>query len=238
MWSLFTGTDALRRKVRQMDAALRTSFSGVRRDTANLGQWVQYLQQKAGQQQAQLRQMAEEITGLNEELAAIPRKPEDIRRIVDQYYSYEALLARIKHVERRVEELASGGMRQHVPQRAQMPSQPAPISAQTQVPLQELELIKQKLASLEQKKQSLKEKLIKRITKNSKQYVKGIILSYIRKYENVAALQLKEMVVDDQQLCSKSSFYRLMEELEQLEDIGVVREGKEKRYFMKAVKRQ
>ena len=112
------------------------------------------------------------------------------------------------------------------------------ISAQTQVPLQELELIKQKLASLEQKKQSLKEKLIKRITKNSKQYVKGIILSYIRKYENVAALQLKEMVVDDQQLCSKSSFYRLMEELEQLEDIGVVREGKEKRYFMKAVKRQ
>ena len=125
-----------------------------------------------------------------------------------------------------------------MPQRAQMPSQPAPISAQTQVPLQELELIKQKLASLEQKKQSLKEKLIKRITKNSKQYVKGIILSYIRKYENVAALQLKEMVVDDQQLCSKSSFYRLMEELEQLEDIGVVREGKEKRYFMKAVKRQ
>ncbi len=240
MWPLFR-SDAvkLRRRVRHMDEVLRTSFSNVRRDTTHLGQWVHYLQEKTEQQQAQfqaqIQTMAAEIAGLNEELAAMPKTPEDIKRIIDQYYSYEALLGRIRYIEQRVEELVLKSVRQPAPEQEAFQVPQAP---QQQIPLQELESIRQKLAALEGKKQSIKEKIIRRITRNSKDYIKGIILSYIRKYEQVAALQLKEMMVDDQQLCSKSSFYRLMEELEQLDDVGVVREGKEKRYFMKALKRQ
>ncbi len=213
------------RRLRHFDSALKNSFGNVRKDTQSLGQWVQYLHQKTEQQNAQMRGMVQEIEGLNEELSLVPKTPQDIRKIIDSFYSFDALMGRIRLMEQRVEELALKSVQQ--PQIVQQP----------QVGGQELDQIRQKLASLEQKKQSLKEKIIKRITKNSKEYVKSIIFSYIKKYENVAALQLKEMVVDDQQLCSKSSFYRLMEEIEQQQEIGVVREGKEKRYFLKAMSR-
>ena len=47
-------------------------------------------------------------------------------------------------------------------------------------------------------------------------------------------MPLKEIVVDEQNLCSKSSFYRLLEEIEQLDDVGVIKHGKEKHYVSKA----
>ena len=75
---------------------------------------------------------------------------------------------------------------------------------------------------------------MKRLTRNSKEYVKSVILSYIKKYERISALQLKEIVVDEQNFCSKSSFYRLLEEIEQLDDIGVIKEAKEKHYLYNA----
>ena len=58
-----------------------------------------------------------------------------------------------------------------------------------------------------------------------------MVLSYIKKYWEITALQLKEMVVEEQGLCSKSSFYRLLQEIEERGDIGVVKEGKEKHYM-------
>ena len=230
MWHIFQATaDRIQRRISRMDRSLENSFINVKRDTSNLGEWVKYLNEKAQQQDAKAEEMASEIKALNEELSAIPKTPEDIRRIIDQYYSYGAMLTRIKIIEQRVEEMVLKGISQ--------PPSMQPIQSPSPYPSAELDSIRQKLANLEQKKQTLKERIIKRITKNSKEYVKSIILSYIRKYENVAALQLKEMVADDQQLCSKSSFYRLMEEIEQEHEIGVVKEGKEKRYFIKAVKR-
>ena len=46
------------------------------------------------------------------------------------------------------------------------------------------------------------------------------------------------MVVYDQGLCSKSSFYRLLDEIEALEDIGTVKKGKQKYYLYKQLKEQ
>jgi len=94
--------------------------------------------------------------------------------------------------------------------------------------------IDRRLERLEQKKMSIKEKIMKRLTRNSKEYVKSVILSYIKKYERISALQLKEIVVDEQNFCSKSSFYRLLEEIGELDDIGIVKQGKEKHYISKA----
>ena len=94
-----------------------------------------------------------------------------------------------------------------------------------------------RLDKLEAKKATIKEKIIKRITKNSKDYIKSIILSYIKKYGKITALQLKEMVVEEQGLCSKSSFYRLLEELEEEPEIGVLKKGKEKHYIAKVEKK-
>ena len=97
--------------------------------------------------------------------------------------------------------------------------------------------IHSRLQKIEEKKQSIKEKIIKKIAKHSKEYVKTIILSYIKKYGTISALQLKEMVVDEQGLCSKSSFYRLLEEIEDEADIASIKKGKIKHYMAKISKK-
>ena len=91
----------------------------------------------------------------------------------------------------------------------------------------------QKQVSTVERKHHLKERLIKKITKNSKDYVKSVILSTIKKYQKIPASEIKEMVVDEQGLCSKSSFYRLLQELEISNDIDVIHQGKEKIYISK-----
>lgn len=99
----------------------------------------------------------------------------------------------------------------------------------------------EKIASLEGRKeiahtgykQSFKEKVVKKLTKNSKDYVKSVIVSLIQKYEKVSALQLREIVVDEQKLCSKSSFYRILEEVERGREVGFMKDGKEKSYLSK-----
>ena len=60
-----------------------------------------------------------------------------------------------------------------------------------------------------------------------------MILSYIKKYEKISAFQLREMVVEEQNLTSKSTFYRIMEEIESLGEISIIRQGKEKLYLVK-----
>lgn len=230
MW-LFGPTleQKIRRRFRHLDTVLTSSFSRVKGDTSNLRQWVAYLNQKSQQQEAHIKAISDEIANLNDELSVMPKTPEDVKRIIDAYYSYDSMLNRIRSMETRVEELVLG--RQLPPtEERQLQSTIAPSYA-------EIDILRRKIEALEHKKLSLKEKIVKRVTRNSKEYLKGVIVSYIRKYEQVTALQLKEMVVDDQQLCSKSSFYRLMEEIEDEQEIGVVREGKEKHYFLKVMRK-
>jgi hypothetical protein len=74
----------------------------------------------------------------------------------------------------------------------------------------------------------LRDKIVQRITRNSKEYLKGLIMSMITKYGKISALQLREMLVEEQGLASKSSFYRLLEELEEENAVGVIHDGKEK----------
>ncbi len=83
---------------------------------------------------------------------------------------------------------------------------------------------------------TFKERLVQKITKNSKAYVKSVVLSMIKKYGKIAALQLKEMIVDEQGLCSRSSFYRILSEVEKEPEIGVLQEGKEKTYVFRLAK--
>ncbi len=75
-----------------------------------------------------------------------------------------------------------------------------------------------------------KDKLAKKIARKSKEYVKHTIQSLIEKYGKIEGLQLREIVVDEQRLCSKSTFYRLLSELESGDTIGSVRQAKEKIY--------
>ena len=200
------------RKLSQMNQLLLRSFSNVKNDTQKLFQWFNFLHQKNLEQENQIKQ-------LKLELSYIPKKPEDIRKIVDSYYSFDNITERIKMINERIDSLPRGEVPQiHHP---------------------EINEIEQRLEQLEQqKKATIREKVIKRVTRNSKEYVKQLMLSYIRKYTQIGALQLKDMIVHDQGLCSKSSFYRLLDEIEALEDIGTVKKGKQKYYLYKQLKEQ
>ena len=200
------------RKLSQMNQLLLRSFSNVKNDTQKLFQWFNFLHQKNLEQENQIKQ-------LKLELSYIPKKPEDIRKIVDSYYSFDNITERIKMINARIDSLPRGEVPQiHHP---------------------EINEIEQRLEQLEQqKKATIREKVIKRVTRNSKEYVKQLMLSYIRKYTQIGALQLKDMIVHDQGLCSKSSFYRLLDEIEVLEDIGTVKKGKQKYYLYKQLKEQ
>lgn len=217
--------DNTQKKLEQINVILKKSFANVKKDTTNIFQWLNYFYKKNMEQEQMLKQ-------LQFELSYAPKTREDIRCIIDDYYSFDSIMAKIRKLDEKVDELAKT-------QHERFVVQPAPATLkEPKTELQtDLSYIERRLERLEQRKLSMKEKIMKRLTRNSKEYVKGVIVSYIKKYERISALQLKEIIVDEQNFCSKSSFYRLLEEIEELDDIGIIKHGKEKHYISKAVKR-
>lgn len=212
------------KKFTQMHNLLARSFSNVKRDTQNIFQWINFLYQKNLEQNNKIRQ-------LELELSYIPKNPEDIRKIIDGYYSFDNLVERIKMINEKVDALVA--KRESEPVYMQhMQLQPTAES----YPIHEIE---QRLNQLEvQRKSTIREKVVQRVTRNSKEYIKNLVLSYVRKYGQIGALQLKDMVVHDQGLCSKSSFYRMLDEIESTEELSVVKKGKQKYYLYKQLKEQ
>jgi len=209
------------KKLKQMNAVLKKSFTNVKSDTTNIFQWLNYFYRKSAEQEQKIRQ-------LQLELSYAPKTSEDIRRIIDYYYSFESIISKIRELDNRIDELSRKQVNVGLP---------TTITREIPLDLQAISYIEKRLEKLEEKKLSIKEKIIKKLTRNSKEYVKSVIISYIKKYEKISALQLKEIVVDEQKFCSKSSFYRLLVEIEQFDDIGVIKHGNEKLYISKAVKR-
>ncbi len=210
-------------KVAQLDKALKDSFTNVKKDTNALYQWVAYFQQQVvrqnqlvEEQQHDLDDYEQEIIRqrqlierMQAELRAVPKDSEAIKRVIDAYYDFDEILERVRQIEDKLSHL------EH--QKA------APAVQQ----------IRHEVAALPHvappsRTQALRDKIVQRITRNSKEYLKGLIMSMITKYGKISALQLREMLVEEQGLASKSSFYRLLEELEEENAIGVIHEGKEK----------
>ena len=215
---MFWKKDNTEKKLNQISEALKKSFANVKKDTSNIFQWLNYFYRKSMEQEQLLKQLQMEIS-------YIPKTREDIRRIIDDYYSFESIMAKMRELNEKVDELA----------RKQAFERHAPHPSREHA---DISYIEKRLEKLEQKKFSMREKIVKRLARNSKEYVKSLMLSYIGKYERISALQLKEIVVDEQNFCSKSSFYRLLEEIEELGEIGVVKQGKEKHYIAKAIKQK
>ena len=207
--------DTTEKRLKQMNEILKRSFANVKRDTTNIFQWLNYFYRKGIEQEQLIKQ-------LQLELSYMPKTREEVRRIIDDYYSFGNILAKIRELSDKVEDLMK---------RREKPTYEVQIPRETQF---DLSTIEKRLEKLEQKKLSMKEKIITRLTRNSKEYVKSVMLSYIKKYERISALQLKEIVVDEQQFCSKSSFYRLLEEIEEMDEVGVIKQGREKHYIFKA----
>jgi len=218
--ALFRKNEIIESRFFQLHQILKASFFNVKNDTSKIFQWLNYLYQKSMEQENRIHEQSQKISELKAELSTMPKTKHQLKQIIDEFYSYETITRRIDDIENRLNNMYKG---------------------QIQVPQAEghrLFEIQKRLESLEQKKAGLKEKLLKKITKSSKDYIKTIIVSYIKKYEKISALQLKEMLVDEQGLCSKSSFYRILEEIEsENEDIGAIKKGKEKEYISKITKK-
>lgn len=82
-----------------------------------------------------------------------------------------------------------------------------------------------------QERPSIHERMLKKIARSSKDYIKNLVLNLVGKYGKVSALQLREMIVEEQGLCSKSSFYRILEELEREDELNIISKGKLKIYL-------
>ena len=217
---MFWKKDTTEKKLNQVNEILKKSFANVKRDTTSIFEWLNYFYRKNMEQEQAIRK-------LQLELSYAPKTREEIRRIIDDYYSFEGIMAKIREMDKRLDDLA---IKQPMQAEKYVP-QPVVKEIYT-----DFSYIEKRLERLEQKKMSIKEKIMRRLTRNSKEYVKSVILSYIKKYEKILALQLKEIVVDEQNFCSKSSFYRLLEEIEQSEEIGVIKKGKENLYISKVLR--
>jgi hypothetical protein len=204
------------KKENRISMVLKASFDHVRQNFDNVFGWVNYLNQKQSDQGNTLDFMGKRIENIELYLAQIPNLNAQIRNIMDLHYNYESISKRINSIEEKMHHLRDYS--QNIPQ-------------------EQILEIKNKIETIEKRKEdiksNLKEKMLKNIARNSKEYIKSALLSIIRKYERASAFKLKEIIVEEQALCSKSTFYRILEEIEKRDDVEVVWEGKEKVFFLK-----
>ena len=86
------------KRLSQMHTLLLRSFANLKNDTQKLFQWVNYLHQKNLEQGSEIKQ-------LKLELSYIPKRPQDIRKIIDSYYSFDNLMERIKMLNEKIDSI-------------------------------------------------------------------------------------------------------------------------------------
>lgn len=252
MLGLFRGKNEVALLKNQMNQLLISSFNKVRQDTSNLYRWVDYLYKH----NLHLENQVEE---LKIQLKNMPVSKQEIKQILEEYYDHESFLHRIKYLEKKIDnlvhkshlneddidakisaklsnELSNLNARQLNPQINQEVRSESKVEEAMQPVVEKLTQISNALQwSKHPKSQvsftNLKEKIVKTITRNSKDYVKNIILNLVQKYDKISGLQLREIVVEEQALTSKSTFYRLLTELENDKKVDVAYVGKEKVYY-------
>lgn len=198
-------------KLEEIDRSVSNSFARVKQDTDALYQWVSFLYKQnheLKESNAALRRLADEqklaLNELKVIVSHIPRTSAEIRKIVDAHYDLDPIMRRIKHIEQKIELLE---MRQS----QYRPLAEAPPSVNS---------------APKKENKPIREKLMRKLARNSKDYIKNLILGLVHKYSRIGALQLREIIVEEQGLCSKSSFYRILNEMERENTLQVASTGK------------
>jgi hypothetical protein len=220
--------------------ALSASFQNVSNDMYNVFRWLGFLNEKMIKIESQYNQ--------------IPNSKEDIKKLIDDHYSYQNFHSKIDELNSKLESISA--RQSSVPNEIEelrlrlrnvatlddidrLKSHLRPVETVSQKPkivMPGLTEISQRLKNLEVKnKGDVRDKFVQRLSRNSKDYVKNVIVNLLQKYQKMPALKLKEMVVDEQGLCSKSSFYRILNEIELQDEVSVVKHAKEKQYFYKVL---
>jgi len=214
-----------------LEENIKTSFAGVRSDTDTLWQWVQYLQS----QNDEMRRSLDDNTAAVKQLPTAEIVRQEVQEAIDKSDVFSQLMDRIRHVEHRVDRLA------HVEQRISVieGSQKDVFSRLKELHshvsevgnLRRQNVIPRTVSGPSQTITPLQEKAVKLAARNSKELIKQSIRKLIRLHGKISGVALRESIVSEQGLCSKSSFYRILEEMEDTDDITVSQDGKEKTYF-------
>lgn len=197
---------ASKKELSNLDNKLAKSFTGVRTDTSTLFEWIKYLDQRLSEQQKILSE-------INQKVSNLPNKDygkevsEALENISSLHQKLNQTINYCHHLNQRTEHIET-----------------KPI---------ERTIIRE---TIKEKPKTFKERLIRKITRNSKNYVKTVVLNLISKYEGISSTKLREIVVEEQGLCSKSSFYRTLTELENSDEVEIKHQGSERIYLPKLLK--
>lgn len=186
------------------------SFSHVRKDVQNMYDWIRYLHQQNKAQQEHINHLAGQVQ------SQVMHKEELDNRT--QAHVRE-LNSRVFEVEKRVSQVHQA-QAAHPVQTHELVSKIAEVMGNMRAPS----------VPYAAPTSSLQEKVIKKVQQHSKDYIKTAIRQLIAKYAKMSGIQLREILVEEQALCSRSSFYRLLGELEDDGLVNVLASGKEKVY--------
>ena len=205
-----------KKEIDKIRAHVQHSFQNVKQDTTNLYDWVRYIHERIEEQEQLVLHQQEIIQTLNKKLqtALTYDQAQELIAGQDALKQIVLLQQRLQQINKKMSVVAT-----------LHDSHDSRISE-----------LRDRLDALhtaaEKKSTVLQDRVLKNIARNSKLYIKNAILASASKYDKISALQLKELIVGEQQLCSKSSFYRLLGELEKEERMVVVKEGNQKIYLV------
>jgi len=229
-------------KIVEIDHSLQHSFHKVKNDMDHVNKWLGYLYHNDMQRNQAFENMQAQISHLSSKIDAIPAStsvPAEVTHALTKFHEFEGkvehLKASIGSVGPLVNKIAELNSKVSLFEESQKDMKESIFNRLREFGLRIDHTEQGKPAS--RTTMNLREKIAKKIARHSKEYIKNIILSTIGKYDQVQALQLREMIVEEQGLCSKSTFYRLLEELEAEENVSMITRGKEKIYIPKIVRK-
>jgi len=214
----FFGKSWAEQKIEALEGSMQELTRHIlktRDETYNLHAWINYLNSESIKQQQTMQEIAAKLKNA-------PLSKDEIKQLIDSHYAFDAILGRIKQIEQKIDILSA----------LKKPTAVQPLE-QAEIPHPAIQQLRVRAAPVfEEKKGSLlKEQLVKRLVRNSKDYIKSAMLSLIKKYGKLTAIQLRDIIVDEQALCSRSSFYRLLDELESEGQLSAIEQGREKMYL-------
>ncbi len=208
-----------KKEERHLEHRENSFFDKVREEMSLLTQWLHYFYKKNDEHDIRIR--------LLEQHAHVKKGESQKVAVLEKQYGH--LVDQVAKTQRRL----------HIVLEAQEPLLQKLEELEKKMPhgdMEKLAEVHKRISLLEQKgahslPHTAKQRIAEKVAKKSKEYIKHTIQALITKYGRIAGLQLREIVVDEQHLCSKSTFYRLLQELENDASVGSLREIKEKVYF-------
>tara|TARA_Y100000034_G_scaffold96601_1_gene117691 strand:+ start:2188 stop:2922 length:735 start_codon:yes stop_codon:yes gene_type:complete len=221
----------------KIDSFMTTSFAHVKNDMQIVVEWLNFFNKKNDENDLKFAKTEQRLAQIEQHLSFLPSIHAQLQNLQNQDDKQHILLQKVRNLHNKVSMMDHD----HSPILMRLREiEQSLLSPKTDhIPvINKMNEMASRLQILENQpiskpKVTVKDKLYATITRNSKDYVKKIILNLISKYESISATQLKQIVVDEQGLCSKSSFYRLLKEAEESDFIDVVTQGKEKRFIAK-----